>query len=142
MAFRWYPKETKFKKSQKGRIYPLTRKSSTAKVAFGYYGLKVLKNARLTVKQLEAARRMISKHMRKKEKIWIRCRPDRPLTAKPLQIRMGKGKGAVDSWIYRLQGGKVLFEIGYMRPQKAITILVSAGKKLPVPFIIVHRDTI
>jgi len=89
------PKKTKFKKYRKGRIKNNETKKTAYTLYYGFYGLKILKNSRLNAKQLEATRRMISKYIRKKEHLWIRVWPDIPVTAKPKEIRMGKGKGAV-----------------------------------------------
>jgi large subunit ribosomal protein L16 len=138
----WKPKRVKYKRLHKGRIYPINYNRQTTSLTFGYYGLKVLKDARLTAKQLEASRRMISRSIRKKEKMWIRCVPNISFTTKPLGIRMGKGKGLVDeknNWVYRLQTGKMLFEIGFMSKEKAYKLLRAAAKKLPVPSIIISR---
>ncbi len=138
----WKPRRVKYKRLHKGRIYPISYQTKTTSLTFGYYGLKVLKDARLSSKQLEASRRLISRNMRKKEKFWIRCIPNISLTTKPLGIRMGKGKGLVDDksgWVYRLQAGKILFEIGFMSNVRARKLLLSAAKKLPVPSMIISR---
>jgi large subunit ribosomal protein L16 len=96
-------------------------------------------SGRLSAKQLEATRRMVSRHIRKKEKIWIRAFPDIPVTTKPIQIRMGKGKGAVDHWIHKLPVGKMILEVGYMNEAKAKAVLLGAAKKLGVPCAFVNR---
>jgi large subunit ribosomal protein L16 len=140
----WKPRKVKYKRLHKGRIYPLSYQHKNTSLKFGYYGLKILKDSRLTSKQLEASRRMISRGVRKKEKMWIRCIPNISFTRKPLGIRMGKGKGLVDernNWIYRLQAGKVLFEVGFMSKTKAKKLLLAASKKLPVSSIIIYRPT-
>jgi len=82
---------------------------------------------------------MISKYIRKKEKLWIRCVPDVPITAKPIQIRMGKGKGNIDYWVYKLKAGKILFELSRMQEEKARRILQSAANKLGLPSLIIKR---
>jgi large subunit ribosomal protein L16 len=138
----WKPKKVKYKRLHKGKIYPLTYRKQKASLAFGHYGLKVLKNARLNAKQLEASRRILSRAIRKKEKMWIRCMPNISFTTKPLGIRMGKGKGLVDeknNWVYRLKGGTILFEVGFMSKSKAKGFITKAAKKLPVPSVIVSR---
>lgn len=127
------PKITKFKKQQKGHLQAIERKNSATKLYYGIYGLKVLKYSRLDSKQLEAARKQISRNLRKQEKLWIRAIPDIPVTSKPKEVRMGKGKGAVDYWIVRIKSGQTLFELSYMLPKKAQIILLSAAKKLAVP---------
>jgi large subunit ribosomal protein L16 len=139
MSTFWTPNKTKFKRLQKGIIKPIEFKKTSTNIYFGYFGLKALKNGRITAKQLEAARRMISKHIRKKEKLWIRNLPDIPVTAKPNEIRMGKGKGAVSYWVTRIKAGQILFELSRMSVQKAILILKSASKKLPIPTIFTSR---
>lgn len=96
-------------------------------------------SGRLSGKQLEATRRMVSRHIRKKEKLWIRAFPDIPVTTKPIQIRMGKGKGAVDHWIHKLPAGKMIMEIGAMPETKAKAILLGAAKKLGVACAFVNR---
>jgi large subunit ribosomal protein L16 len=138
----WKPRRVKFKRLHKGRLYPITYSKSTTKICFGYYGLKILKDARFTSKQLEASRRMISRSLRKKQKMWIRCIPNISFTTKPLGIRMGKGKGTVDDktgWVYKLQTGKILFEVGLLKKEKAKKLLLAASKKLPVPSVIISR---
>lgn len=127
------PKITKFKKQQKGHLKQIERKKSASNLYYGIYGLKVLKYSRLDSRQLEAARKQISRNLKKQEKLWIRAVPDIPVTSKPKEIRMGKGKGAVDYWVIRVKSGQTLFELSYMLPKKAQIILLSAAKKLAVP---------
>lgn len=133
MSTFWTPNKTKFKRLQKGKIQPIEFKKTSTNIYFGFFGLKALKSGRVTAKQIEAARRMVSKHIRKKEKLWIRNLPDIPVTAKPNEIRMGKGKGAVSYWVSRIKAGQIMFELSRMNVQKAITVLKSASKKLPIP---------
>jgi large subunit ribosomal protein L16 len=134
------PKITKFKKLQKGHLQPIEWKKTTSHVYYGIYGLKVLQYSRLKSTQLEAARRQISRGLRKQEFLWIRIIPDIPVTKKPNEIRMGKGKGAVDHWIGKVKAGQTIFELTCMLPKKAQTLLLSAAKKLAVPCaIILHQ---
>ncbi len=95
MSIKWAPKQTKFKRLQKGTLTAIEFSPTSSHLAFGQFGLQVLKAGRLTATQLEATRRMISKFVRKKETLWLRCIPTTPITAKPAQIRMGKGKGDI-----------------------------------------------
>ena len=127
------PQKTKFKKQQKGHLTSVERKKSATALYYGIFGLKVLQQSRLTRKQLEATRKQISRNLRKQEKLWIRTLPDIPVTNKPKEIRMGKGKGAVESWIIRVKAGQTLFELSTMGLKKAKIILLAAAKKLAVP---------
>ena len=131
------PKRTKFKKLKKGLLSPIERKSTTTHLYYGLYGLKVLKASRLDSIQLEAARRQISRALGKREFLWIRVIPDIPVTKKPQEIRMGKGKGTVDHWVAKVKAGQTIFELTYMLPKKAKTLLLSAAKKLAVPCAII-----
>lgn len=139
MSIFWAPNKTKFKRLQKGTIKPIEFKKTSTNIYFGYFGLKALKSGRVSARQIEAARRMISKHIRKKEKLWIRNLPDIPVTAKPNEIRMGKGKGAVSYWVTRIKAGQIMFELSRMNIQKALTILKGASKKLPIPTTFVFK---
>jgi large subunit ribosomal protein L16 len=131
------PHKTKFKKVHKGKISFIEWKKTATNLYYGLYGLKVLKSCRIDIRQLEAARRLISRPLRKYEFLWIRVTPDIPVTAKPNEVRMGKGKGAVDYWIARIKAGQTLFELTCMLPKKAYIILMSAAKKLPVPCVFI-----
>lgn len=134
------PKKTKFLKIQKGSIKTVDFKK-TAKTLFnGFYALKVLKSCRLTVSQLEAARRKISRTIRKKEMLWLKVLPDTPITAKPNEIRMGKGKGTVSYWVFKLKAGKLLFELSNMPQIKAYYLLLMAKNLLPIPTKIVKKQ--
>jgi len=135
------PKLTKFKKLQKGRLKPIERKKTTTNLYYGVYGLKVLKSSRIPSKQLEAARRQISRALRKHEFLWIRVIPDIPITKKPNEIRMGKGKGAVDHWVARVKAGQTIFELTCMLPKKAYLLLLSAAKKLAVPCVFISHQS-
>jgi len=133
------PKKTKFKKLQKGHLQPFERKVTTTQVYYGLYGLKILKYSRLDSRQLEAARRQISRQLKKQEFLWIRVVPDIPVTKKPNEIRMGKGKGSVDHWIARAKAGQTIFELTCLIPKKAQALLITAAKKLSVPCAIVKH---
>ncbi len=140
----WFPARSKFRRQVKGNFKFVSTSLTNTSLQYGWYGLQSLGSGRLDGKQLEATRRMVSRHMRKKEKLWIRCFPDVPVTSKPVNIRMGKGKGAVDHWIHKLSVGKIIMEIGYMPATKAKAVLMAASKKLGVPCGFVSRglDTI
>ncbi len=118
------PKRTKFRKQQKGR----NRGKATvgSKVSFGDYGLKATTRGRLTARQIEAARRAITRHVKRGANIWIRVFPDKPITKKPLEVRQGKGKGAVEYWVSQIQPGRVLYEIEGVTEE-------FGGKKRPIP---------
>ena len=103
------PKRTKFRKMHKGRNRGLALRGN--KVSFGEFGLKATDRGRLTARQIEAARRTMTRHIKRGGKIWIRVFPDKPITGKPLEVRMGKGKGNVEYWVALIQPGKVLYEV-------------------------------
>ncbi|MGB0160224.1 MAG: 50S ribosomal protein L16, partial [Thalassovita mediterranea] len=103
------PKRTKFRKMQKGRIKGLAKGGSD--LNFGTYGLKATTPERVTARQIEAARRAMTRHMKRQGRVWIRIFPDVPVTAKPIEVRMGKGKGSVDRWVAKVKPGRVMFEI-------------------------------
>ena len=103
------PKRTKYRKQMKGRNRGLALRGS--KISFGEFGLKALERGRLTARQIEAARRAMTRHIKRGGKIWIRVFPDKPITQKPLEVRQGKGKGSVEYWVAQIQPGKVLFEM-------------------------------
>lgn len=135
MLSQWQPKKTKFKRLQKGTIRKCEYRASALRMQQGSYGLRVLRSGRLTAKQLEQARRKISKIRKRKEKqfIWFRCIPDIQITAKPQGIRMGKGKGAVKYWISKLTAGKLIFHINWIQKRRALRVLKNAAQMLPVP---------
>ena len=103
------PKRTKFRKQHKGRNRGLALRGS--KVSFGEFGLKAIGRGRLTARQIESARRAMTRHIKRGGKIWIRVFPDKPITNKPLEVRMGKGKGSVEYWVAQIQPGRVLYEL-------------------------------
>lgn len=124
------PKRTKYRKQQKGRNDGVAHKGHT--VAFGSFGLKCLTEGRLTNRQIEAARIAMTRYMKREGKVWIRIFPDKPITAKPLEVRMGKGKGAVDHWVALVQPGRILFELDGVSQAVATEALRLAAQKLPV----------
>lgn len=123
------PKRTKFRKMQKGRNRGLAHRGST--VAFGEYGLKAIGRGRLTARQLESARRALTRHIKRGGKVWIRVFPDKAITQKPLEVRQGSGKGNVEYWVAQIQPGKVLFEIEGVSVEVAQEAFELAAAKLP-----------
>ena len=124
------PKKTKFKKTQKGRLKLLDFRANNLR--FGTFGLKAESSGVVTARQLEAARRVITRKMKRKGKIWTCVFPNIPVTAKPIESRMGKGKGIVSHWVAKVRGGTLLFEICGITSHTAFEALRSGGKKLPV----------
>jgi large subunit ribosomal protein L16 len=124
------PKRTKYRKQQKGRNKGLAQRGST--VDFGTYGLKAITRGRLTSRQIEAARIAMTRYMKREGKVWIRVFPDKPITSKPLEVRMGKGKGALDHYIAPIKPGKIMFEIDGVPRDVAFEALRLAAQKLPV----------
>jgi len=124
------PRKTKYKKTRKGKLKKLEFKSNTLR--FGELGLKAEVAGMITARQIESARRAIARKIKRKGKIWIRIFPDLPITAKPTESRMGKGKGAVSHWVARVSGGTTLFEVCGVPTHIAIESLRSGGKKLPI----------
>ncbi|MGE3920059.1 MAG: 50S ribosomal protein L16 [Gammaproteobacteria bacterium] len=124
------PKRTKYRKQQKGRNKGVA--TSGTKVSFGEFGLKAIGAGRLTARQIEAARRALTRHVKRGGKVWIRIFPDKPITKKPLEVRQGKGKGSVEYWVYSAKPGKVLFEIEGISEDLAREAFKLAAAKLPV----------
>ena len=124
------PKRTKFRKQHKGRNTGIAVRGSS--VSFGEYGLKATSRGRLTARQIEAGRRAITRHVKRGGKIWIRIFPDKPITKKPLEVRMGKGKGSVEYWVAQIKPGTMLFEIQGVSEQLAREAFALASAKLPV----------
>ncbi len=124
------PKRTKYRKQQKGRNTGLALRGN--KVSFGEYGLKAINRGRITARQIEAARRAITRHVRRGGKLWIRIFPDKPITKKPLEVRMGKGKGSVEYWVAEVKPGMVLYEIQGIPEDVAREACRLAAAKLPV----------
>ena len=131
------PKRTKFRKQQKGRNRGLAQRGN--KVSFGDFGLKALERGRITSRQIEAARRAMSRYVKRGGKIWIRIFPDKPITQKPLEVRMGKGKGNVEYWVALIQPGKVLYEIEGVTREVAEEAFKLAAAKLSVKTDFVER---
>ncbi len=124
------PKRTKYRKQQKGRNTGLALRGN--KVSFGEYGLKATSRGRITARQIEAARRAITRHVRRGGKLWIRVFPDKPITRKPLEVRMGKGKGSVEYWVAEIKPGAMLYEIEGIPEDIAREAFRLAAAKLPV----------
>src|SRR3977135_4059161 len=124
------PSKTKFRKAHKGRIHGLA--TSGATLSFGEYGLKAMEPDRITARQIEAARRAMTRHMKRSGRVWIRIFPDVPVSKKPLEVRMGKGKGTPELWVCRIKPGRVLFEIDGVPGQIAREALGLAAAKLPI----------
>jgi len=124
------PKTTKFRKQQKGRNRGLALRGS--KVSFGEYGLQATTRGRLTARQVEAARRAITRHVKRGAKVWIRVFPDKPISKKPLEVRQGKGKGNVEYWVAVVKPGTVLYEMQGVGEELAREAFRLAGAKLPV----------
>ena len=131
------PKRTKFRKVQKGRNRGLAHRGS--KVSFGEFGLKSTGRGRITAGQIEAARRAMTRHIKRGGKIWIRVFPDKPITQKPLEVRQGKGKGNVEHWVAQVLPGKVLYEVEGVSEELAREAFALAAAKLPLPTTFVKR---
>ncbi|MDN6180699.1 MAG: 50S ribosomal protein L16, partial [Halomonas subglaciescola] len=121
------PKRLKFRKVQKGRNRGLAHRGS--KISFGEYGLKATGRGRVTARQIEAGRRAITRHVKRGGKIWIRVFPDKPISKKPLEVRMGKGKGSVEYWVAQIQPGRVLYEIEGVSEELAREAFELASQK-------------
>ena len=132
------PKRTKFRKQHKGRIKGEAKGGSD--LAFGTYGLKAAEPERVTARQIEAARRAMTRHMKRQGRVWIRIFPDVPVTSKPVEVRMGKGKGSVDFWACKVKPGRVMFEIDGVNDATAREALRLAAMKLPVKTRTVQRE--
>ena len=131
------PKKTKYRKQFKGRIKGTTK--GGALLNFGSYGLKAVEPERITARQIEAARRAITRQMKRQGRVWIRIFPDVPVTGKPAEVRMGKGKGAVDHWAARVAPGRIMFEIDGVSQEIAKEALTLAAAKLPIKTRFVER---
>lgn len=131
------PKRTKFRKQQKGRNRGLA--SSGNKVSFGEFALKSTSRGQLTARQIEAARRTITRKVKRGGKLWIRVFPDVPITKKPIEVRQGKGKGNVEYWVAKIQPGRVIYEIEGVSEELAREAFKLAAAKLPVQTVFVTR---
>ncbi len=134
------PKRTKFRKQQKGRNRGLAVRGS--KVSFGEFGLKATGRGRITARQIEAARRAMTRHIKRGGKIWIRVFPDKPISKKPLEVRQGKGKGNVEYWIAQIQPGRMLYEMEGVSEDIAREAFRLAAAKLPVSTTFVSRTVL
>ncbi len=132
------PKRTKFRKQHKGRNRGLAQRGNS--VSFGEYGLKATTRGRLTARQIESARRAMTRHVKRGGKIWIRIFPDKPITKKPLEVRQGKGKANVEYWVAHIQPGSVLYEISGVDEAVAREAFRRAAAKLPVATCFVSRQ--
>ncbi|MDO4161711.1 MAG: 50S ribosomal protein L16 [Pseudomonadota bacterium] len=131
------PKRLKFHKQHKGRIHGLAKGGS--ELSFGSYGLKALTPERVTARQIEAARRAITREMKRAGRVWIRIFPDVPVSDKPAEVRMGKGKGAIEFWVARVKPGRIMFEIGGVPEEVARKAFELGAAKLPVKSKFVKR---
>jgi large subunit ribosomal protein L16 len=131
------PNRTKFRKAHKGRIHGAATSGNA--LTFGQYGLKALEPERVTARQIEAARRAMTRHMKRSGRVWIRIFPDVPVSKKPIEVRMGKGKGTPEMWVCRIKPGRVLFEIDGVSVQVAREALDLAAAKLPIKTRFIER---
>ncbi|NJN15968.1 MAG: 50S ribosomal protein L16 [Oscillochloris sp.] len=134
------PKRTKYRKQQKGRNRGLAYRGSG--VAFGDYGLMALEPTWITSRQIEAARRTITGYVKRGGKVWIRIFPDKPVTQKPAETRMGGGKGSVDHWVAVVKPGRVMFELAGVREDVALEAMRRAAQKLPIRCKVITRDEV
>ena len=132
------PKRTKFRKAHKGRIHGLAKGGT--KLNFGSFGLKAVQPERVTARQIESARKAITRHLKRAGRLWIRVFPDVPVTAKPAEVRMGKGKGAIDRWVCRVKPGTIMFEVDGVDKHLAKKAFELASAKLPVKTTFVSLD--
>ena len=134
------PKRVKYRKQMRGRMKGKATRGT--EVSFGEYGLQALEPAWITARQIEAARRAIVRHVRRRGKYWIRIFPDKPVTAKPAETRMGKGKGAVDHWVAVVKPGRIMFELSGVSEEMAREAMRLASHKLPIKCQFVKRGGI
>lgn len=131
------PKKTKFRKAHKGRIHGKAKGGT--ELSFGAYGLKALEPGRVTARQIEAARRAMTRAMKRAGKVWIRIFPDVPVSKKPTEVRMGKGKGSVEFWACRVKPGRIMFEVDGVAGPLAKEAFILAAAKLPIATRVVAR---
>ncbi len=131
------PTRTKFRKQQKGNLTGLSK--AACFLDFGDFGMQALDRGRITHKQIEACRVAINRHFQRKGKVWIRIFPDKPVSKKPAEVRMGKGKGAVDHWVAAVRPGRIMFEVGGVQREEAKIALRLAAAKLPIKTRFVDR---
>lgn len=134
-----FPSKTKFRKAFKGRIHGLTSRGDA--LSFGSYGLKAMQPERITARQIEAARRAMTRHIKRLGKVWIRIFPDIPVSRKPAEVRMGRGKGAPEYWVCRVHPGRILFEMDGVSQVVAEKAFALAAAKLPIATRVVSRET-
>jgi large subunit ribosomal protein L16 len=133
------PKKTKYRKQQKGKIKGVAQRGN--QLAFGTFGIKTMDTGRLTSRQIEAARIAVTRFMKREGQVWIRIFPDTPITKKPAEVRMGKGKGALDHWVAKIEPGRMLFEVEGVSLEMGREALRLAAQKLPVVTkFVVRRD--
>ena len=132
------PSRTKFRKQFKGRNYGVATRG--AKVSFGEFGLKAVDRGRLTARQIEAARRAMTRYIKRGGRIWNRIFPDKPISQKPAEVRMGKGKGSVEYWVAEIQPGKVLYEMDGVQESVAREAFRLAAAKLPLRTVFVNKN--
>ena len=133
------PKKTKFRKQQKGKMKGNAQRGH--QLAFGSFAIKTMEEAWITGRQIEAARQAITRHMKREGQLWIRIFPDKPVTKKPAEVRMGKGKGAPEYFVARINPGRILFEIGGIPEETAREALKLASAKLPIKTGFVTKTT-
>jgi large subunit ribosomal protein L16 len=131
------PKKTKFRKQFKGRIHGAAKGGTN--LDFGQYGLKAMEPERITARQIEAARRALTRHMKRAGRVWIRIFPDVPVSSKPTEVRMGKGKGAPEFWACRVHPGRIMFEVDGVSVETAREALTLAAAKLPIKTRFIQR---
>lgn len=133
------PRKTKFRKQQKGRIKGIAHRGH--ELAFGAFGIKSLETSFITGRQIEAARQAVTRYMKREGQIWIRIFPDKPITKKPLETRMGKGKGGVEEWVMNIKPGRIIFELAGISEELAREALTIAMNKLPFKTKFVTRES-
>src|SRR3954462_10626134 len=133
------PKRTKYRKAHKGRIHGTAKGGTT--LNFGAYGLKAVEPARITARQIEAARRAITRHMKRQGRVWIRIFPDVPVSTKPAEVRMGSGKGSPEFWAARVHPGRIMFELDGVPEALAREAFALGAAKLPIETKFVSRET-
>ncbi|MBT5494833.1 MAG: 50S ribosomal protein L16 [Alphaproteobacteria bacterium] len=131
------PKRTKFRKAHKGRVHGLAKGGTS--LNFGAFGLKAMQPGRITARQIEAARRAMTRHIKRAGKVWIRVFPDVPVSSKPAEVRMGKGKGTPEYWMCRIKPGRMMFELDGVDPEIAKEALSLAAAKLPIRCKFIQR---
>src|SRR6476646_871054 len=131
------PKRSKYRKAHKGRVHGLAKGGT--ELNFGAYGLKASDPGRITARQIEAARRAITRHIRRAGRVWIRIFPDVPVSQKPAEVRMGSGKGSPEFWVARIKPGRIMFELDGVTPQIAREAFERAAEKLPIKTKVVAR---